>query len=708
MYLQKEVMMDFKNGTAAFIMPHRTTNFSFSKPHLEETLTALFDQSDQNFIIIIVDDGSPIKEYKKFKQYIDLLNKENIILKRFIFNKGPGHRRNIGIKIANKMKVPFVLFNDSDDISHPNRLMEVRNIFISKPSVGVVYSSFITIDENSNKVKLSQLVPSLKLILEGHLHNPINEKNAWVRIGTEKNYTNLTSATAVRTDLAIKHLFPKRMVSEDAHTWLRYAAEGDMFYYTSYIPTKYRVRLNGSSGTRERINDFYKEKCKVDELGFKEAIKIASKKEHISFNQKKELLFKFYNCLYDTVVDEAGESLKKSLQNKIKKYRKRLEIFIPDQLINQENKCFNLHVIVPQPEGSIGGSDSHVLSLSEQQLKTGALIPIVFFTHNQSYRDELKRREIPYIYAGNIKGWFSILNHLKDIPKKYNINIIHSHQYNANYLTVMIKYLKLWKKIPVVMTCHGWIENTFKLKVMTFFDFCSYFFCKSLIVVSKDSEQRIKRNIFFKSKIIEYIPNGVNTTTKLFNKDILKMKYNLPKDKIIVSYVGRLSSEKRVDIFIEIAKSICERSSKAVFIIVGNGLEKKKLEEKVEVYKLGKAVLFLGYVKQIEEIHFISDIIMLTSDSEGTPRAILEAMSYQTVPICTNVGGLKEIIINDNNGLLVEKQNIKDLTTFLMSLIENDSKRMKLSKKARDTVNTKFNIEGITTQINRLYEKIIK
>lgn len=241
----------------------------------------------------------------------------------------------------------------------------------------------------------------------------------------------------------------------------------------------------------------------------------------------------------------------------MEKLNSKIEYFFPKNY--NYNKCV-LFVIVPQHEGSIGGSDAHVRDLSIQLLKTNDYIPIVLFPHNYEYRDTLKEHNIPYIFANGCKNKYDVVKNLKNLPSFININIIHSHQYDANYLTQMIKMFggEYWQHIPVVMTCHGWVENNIKLKIMTYFDFKSYKYANSLITVSRKDYNRLKSSKYSKGKGIYYIPNGVSMGRNFTKEEKLQIfsKYGINNNNFVVGYVGRLSSEKRIDLLIEVAKKL--------------------------------------------------------------------------------------------------------------------------------------------------------
>ena len=106
-------------------------------------------------------------------------------------NEGAGKSRNKVVRYASDIGAPFILFNDSDDISDPKRLELVRKAF-NDDSVNVVYTSFDVIDENDNVVPLDRINRSVREIIEGHSIDPVEGENAWIAIATKKNYTNLT------------------------------------------------------------------------------------------------------------------------------------------------------------------------------------------------------------------------------------------------------------------------------------------------------------------------------------------------------------------------------------------------------------------------------------------------------------------------------------------------------------------------------------
>lgn len=241
---------------------------------LEETLQSLLNQTDQDWNAILIDDCSTLPKVK------ELINKYMQLDKRFncIYlteRKTTGACRNFGIEWAYNNNSSFILFNDADDISQPTRLSKVRSIMEENLDISVVYTNVRVINEDSNFVERENIAPPILEILDSLNGAPVVGQDCWYDIGINTGYINVTSATAVRTKLAMKELFPDEYVSEDSHTWYRYAAESK-FYYINEALTNYRIpSFVKRQSSASYVSDFNACKLKVDIQGFDKALDIA-------------------------------------------------------------------------------------------------------------------------------------------------------------------------------------------------------------------------------------------------------------------------------------------------------------------------------------------------------------------------------------------------------------------------------------------------
>lgn len=298
------------NEIAAFVIPYFAANdYEQSIFFLDKTIEGILNQTDDKYHIILVEDGSKVPQVTEHLNYYKQKLGDKITLHFNNENQGAGASRNIAIHIANERQYPYILFNDADDISHPKRVEETRKIFSRDPAAAVLYSTFSVIDERGNPVPDERLTPSILDILTAHRNGPIEGYDVWKKMG----YFNQTSTTSVRTELAVKGLFPKESVSEDAVTWMKYSALGGKFIYSPDIPSLYRIpTYTDGSSSRSREGGkraFFAQVARVNATGYQECVQICLKENRISQNEANYLLAEFYVNLAAMLANENQEEL---------------------------------------------------------------------------------------------------------------------------------------------------------------------------------------------------------------------------------------------------------------------------------------------------------------------------------------------------------------------------------------------------------------
>ena len=299
----------------AFIMPVKISGTEREIRNFRTSVESIKNQTDADWVLIMVDD------YSNDQKVYDVIDEFKAELKDKLHvlysdkNYGAGATRNKGVQYANEIGAPFILFNDSDDISDPRRLELVRKAFEDE-TVNVVYTSFDIIDENGNYVPPEKITPSITEILEGHEVDIVEGENAWLTIVTKKKYANLTSCTAVKTSLAVAEPFPIASVSEDSHTWVRYGAHPGKFVFLREIKGGYRVNTGEASRSRTNNKNFYEQLYTVDSAGFEEGVKVAKKYGTMGGWDENELRTAFHVRLALSLIHgESEEFCKRSLDD---------------------------------------------------------------------------------------------------------------------------------------------------------------------------------------------------------------------------------------------------------------------------------------------------------------------------------------------------------------------------------------------------------
>jgi glycosyltransferase involved in cell wall biosynthesis len=191
-------------------------------------------------------------------------------------------------------------------------------------------------------------------------------------------------------------------------------------------------------------------------------------------------------------------------------------------------------------------------------------------------------------------------------------------------------------------------------------------------------------------------------------KDIKKRYQETPETKII-SIIGRLELVKGHRYFVEAAHRILQSNNNDVkFLIIGEGEQRGKIEKDTKSLGLEKHIIFTGFKKNIIDYLAITDILIISSLYEGIPYTLLEAMALGKCVVATDVGGLKEVIQSEINGVLVKKEDANAIAMAVNLLLHDDHKREMLGKFARERVSNYYSSRVIVKEIINLYNKVIK
>jgi glycosyltransferase involved in cell wall biosynthesis len=206
----------------------------------------------------------------------------------------------------------------------------------------------------------------------------------------------------------------------------------------------------------------------------------------------------------------------------------------------------------------------------------------------------------------------------------------------------------------------------------------------------------------------EVIHRGVDTQLFYPNRErgkLLRKKFGLMDDDIVILFAGRLVPVKGVKYFVEVAKILLRDNKKLKFLVAGDGLLRGKYEKETEIYRSN--VKFIGFRQDMPDVMNAADIFVLSSLSEGCPNAVLEACACAKPVISTNVGAAGDIILNGETGLLVESGDVcalKDALERVLSSLHST----KMGEKALQRVRKYFTWDVIMSKLEKVYSEALK
>lgn len=297
------------------------------------------------------------------------------------------------------------------------------------------------------------------------------------------------------------------------------------------------------------------------------------------------------------------------------------------------------------------------------------------------------------------------VNEVVGYCREHGIVLIHSHLPWSGFLARSVHFKT---KIPVIYTEHN-IQNRYhfitrKLNKLTFN------YQNLALGVSRDVVESIIKSISPQIPV-KTLLNGVNTNRfkrhETFGLD-MRNKYRIPADAVVVGNIAVFRKQKNLDLWIRSFEKIAKEHDHVFGMLVGAGPEKQVLKQLVRELGLKERLIFPGL--QTDTIPYFSamDIFMMSSDFEGLPIALLEAMSMGCAIVSTNAGGVKEVIQDKKDGLICETGDKKCLVKSVISLIENEEYRKSLQVAARERVIREFSLSTMVNQLERCYLKIVE
>lgn len=186
----------------------------------------------------------------------------------------------------------------------------------------------------------------------------------------------------------------------------------------------------------------------------------------------------------------------------------------------------------------------------------------------------------------------------------------------------------------------------------------------------------------------------------------LRQKFNLKEDDKVVLFLGNLTSQKRPDRYLQVIDLLKREHPGLKGWIVGDGILRQENEKMVKDLELLDIVTFWGYQQKVGEYIKTSDVLVLSSDTEGLPGVVLEC-GYLGVPtVSTNVGGIHEALENGISGFITSK-TAEELAEMTNQLLEDESLRRRLGTAARNKVINDFDIERIAENYLDFFKQIL-
>jgi glycosyltransferase involved in cell wall biosynthesis len=300
----------------------------------------------------------------------------------------------------------------------------------------------------------------------------------------------------------------------------------------------------------------------------------------------------------------------------------------------------------------------------------------------------------------------SVWPRLRALVAARRIDIVHAHDYKTNLLTLLLGRTGAVKPLSTV---HGWTGHSLRERM------CYYPADKRilgrfprLIAVSSDIGRELVRH-GARPEAVTTVLNGIDH--RQFRRDRarepeVRRSLGLGPDHVVLGAVGRLEPQKRFDILLDTFHRLHLRRPETRLVIAGEGSSRAALEAQRRRLHLDGAVTFLGHVADVVPVHHAFNLFVQSSDYEGTPNAVLEAMALETPVVATAAGGTAELVEHHRHGRIVPVGNADRLFHNIESALADPLRTRRMTANARARVEGELSFEARVRKVEAIYAEV--
>lgn len=344
-----------------------------------------------------------------------------------------------------------------------------------------------------------------------------------------------------------------------------------------------------------------------------------------------------------------------------------------------------------------GGAEKQLVFMLRALRNAGIETRVLCLTKDESYEADIRGMGIEVEYVGKNQNRFArVLEIVRNIRKRPVDIVQSSHFYTNIYAGLAGRALRIpsigaiRSNLASELKLHGFLGR-FQLSLPRF------------LIANSDLGRRNAIAQGIAEQGIELVRNVVEIESNTLNAASDEQR------DLTFLFVGRLTGEKRADRFVRLAAALIKKfpAFPMRFRIAGDGPLREEIEQQEACDSLGQKLEFLGECPDMREIYLNADVLVLTSDYEGSPNVILEAMAHGLPVIATNVGGVSEIL-NEKCGYLVEPDDETSMVKAAGDLIHSPELRARLGAEGIRSIESRHSLESLSDHLISIYQRLNK
>lgn len=295
---------------------------------------------------------------------------------------------------------------------------------------------------------------------------------------------------------------------------------------------------------------------------------------------------------------------------------------------------------------------------------------------------------------------------LRALIAERRIDVLHAHDYKTDLLALLLARAT---GVAPLATVHGWTGHSTRERM------CYYPADKRVLarfprLVAVSSE--IARELVSHGADPERITVVLNAIDhRRFRRDPASVAdaraaLGVTSSDVVIGAVGRLEPQKRFDLLIEAFAAIRADQPDARLVIAGDGSLRDALARQRDRLALGDRCILTGHVADVIPLHHAFDLFVQSSDYEGTPNAVLEAMAMETPIVATDAGGTAELVHDGEHGRIIPRGRVDRLIHGIQAALGDWYSTRQMADRARLRVEGELSFESRCRRVERIYQEL--
>ena len=294
---------------------------------------------------------------------------------------------------------------------------------------------------------------------------------------------------------------------------------------------------------------------------------------------------------------------------------------------------------------------------------------------------------------------------IRQLVRERRFDIVHGHEYKTDLLAYLLA--KVERVLPFA-TAHGWTGHS-RIERVLYYPADKRLLARFPRVVAVSGEIRdVLVRAGATRENVTVIPNGIDPI--VFHRDTslsahIRDEFGISRDAVVLGAVGRLEPQKRFDLLIDAFAALLGEFPTLHLLIAGEGSQRGDLQAKIDQLSVAGRVRLVGQM-DVRRFHHVLDVFTQSSDYEGTPNVVLEAMALETPIVATDAGGTSELCADRVHGLIVPRRRPDLLAEAVRATLNDRAATSARVQAARRRVETELSFEKRLERINDIYREL--